>query len=385
MPNYKDGSILNLMSSIGGALGWKSKYGQLKNFPSSELKGSKNIVLIVFDGLGYEFLQKYGKGTVLKGNLKGKITSIFPSVTSNANTSFFLGVPAADHGITGWHTYIKELGMIVIGLPYVSRAGWISMGDVLDIKKVFNFEPFANKIKSNPYVIIDKNLVNSDFSQAAFGKAKRIGCKSIPDHFNKIKKIIKSNNKKKYIHTYWPKHDSLCHEHGTKSKKVLRHFKEFDKELGKFLKSIKGTNTTVILTADHGMIDVAKNRIVDLKNHPKLRDTLLMSLCGDFRHAYCYVKKGHEKEFERYVKTKLKHACELHKSIDLVKKGYFGPFKPCKQFFERIGDYTIIMKKNYGIYDRLEGQKQKTSDYNIGDHGGLSQEEMYVPLVVVKT
>jgi len=52
LPNYKDGSIVNLMSSIGRALGHKSPYKPLKILDPKELKDSKNIVLMVIDALG---------------------------------------------------------------------------------------------------------------------------------------------------------------------------------------------------------------------------------------------------------------------------------------------------------------------------------------------
>lgn len=45
LPNYKDGSIVNLMSSIGAFLGARSQYAPLKIFPSKYLKNSKNIAI----------------------------------------------------------------------------------------------------------------------------------------------------------------------------------------------------------------------------------------------------------------------------------------------------------------------------------------------------
>tara|TARA_Y100000310_G_scaffold314015_1_gene362999 strand:- start:420 stop:752 length:333 start_codon:yes stop_codon:yes gene_type:complete len=84
LPNYKDGSILNLMSSIARAFGTKTKYNPLKLLSPKELKNSKNVVLIVIDGLGYDYLQKYGKNSILNKYVKGKITSVFPSATTAA-------------------------------------------------------------------------------------------------------------------------------------------------------------------------------------------------------------------------------------------------------------------------------------------------------------
>jgi hypothetical protein len=149
-----------------------------------------------------------------------------------------------------------------------------------------------------------------------------------------------------------------------------------------FVNSLKGTDTTLIITADHGIINTPKNKIINMKNHPKLKETLSMPLSGEHRFAYCYVKPSKERDFLKYVKTKLKKYCEVHKSEDLLKKNYFGLFTPHKNFIDRIGDYTLIMKDNYSLYDNPEYQKEK--HYHIGEHGGLSKEELYVPLIVIK-
>lgn len=75
--NYKNGSILNLVSSIGKALGAKMSYPPLRILNKNELKGYKKIVLMVIDGLGYEYLMKHGKNSIFNKYLKGKITYVF--------------------------------------------------------------------------------------------------------------------------------------------------------------------------------------------------------------------------------------------------------------------------------------------------------------------
>jgi hypothetical protein len=48
---------------------------------------------------------------------------------------------------------------------------------------------------------------------------------------------------------------------------------------------------------------------------------------------------------------------------------------------ERVGDYTLVMKANWTIKDWLPGEKHHTV---IGVHGGVTEAEMMVPLVVVQ-
>ena len=386
IPNYKDGSILNLMSSIGKNFGWNSKYKPLKLLPPKDLKDSRNVVLMVIDGLGYEYLMKYGKGSVFNQYLKGKMTSVFPTSTTSAIPAFMTGDACVKHGMTGWNVFLKEFGSIAIPLIYALKIDkTFSLSQEKDIRDVFDLRPFANKIKVNSYNVILDVIAKSDFTLAASGKMKIKSYKDTKGYFRTVKNILKTDKKKKYIYAYYHEHDHYAHEKGVGSKKVLTHFKKLNKELKLFLKSIEGTNTTLIITADHGEIDSPNSKIVNLEKHPKLNALLSNQLCGESRFIYCYVKSGKGKEFERYMKTKLKHACELYKSKDLVKKGFFGLYGQHEKLLDRIGDYVLIMKDNYVFYNNLSYKKGgKEIERNIGDHGGLSKEEMLVPLIVIK-
>lgn len=121
LPNYNDNSIVNLMSSILKKFGGKSIYSPLKILDQSELSDVNNIVLLVFDGLGYNFLEKHGTHTFMFKNLKGKITSVFPTTTASAMSAFYTGLAPQNHGIPAWFTYLKELGLISTILPMTIR------------------------------------------------------------------------------------------------------------------------------------------------------------------------------------------------------------------------------------------------------------------------
>ena len=112
-----------------------------------------------------------------------------------------------------------------------------------------------------------------------------------------------------------------------------------------------------------------------------MQETLVLPLSGERRVAYCYVCPNKVKQFEQYVKQKLRKECTLYKSEELVKRGYFGLGLENSKLLERIGDYTLIMKENYVIFDELLGEKRS---FHIGNHGGISKEEMFVPLIVIK-
>ena len=64
----------------------------------------------------------------------------------------------------------------------------------------------------------------------------------------------------------------------------------------------------------------------------------------------------------------------------MIDKGWFGLADPHPRLRERVGDYALVMQEDYAIRDRIAGEKPFR---HIGVHGGVSREEMRVPLVVV--
>ncbi|MBI4895109.1 MAG: alkaline phosphatase family protein [Candidatus Aenigmarchaeota archaeon] len=374
LPNYKDGSVVNLISSIKTAFGQQSLYENLKDLPSESID-SRNIILFMIDGLGYDYVEKNSKSFLFK-HLKGKITSVFPSSTAPCVTSFFTGLSPSEHMITGWYMYSKEIGTTSMPLPYITRLGRIPVSLKIKSEKFFKQSTIFNNI--NSYILLPEDLATSDYNKTLCKKAKLVAYNGLTDFFKKINKIISKDRRKKYIYAYWPDFDILCHLYGKKSKESLKNFRKLDKEILKFSKKLK--DTTIIVTADHGHIDTVKSRTIVLNKHPKVIECLERPLSGETRVAYCYVKPTFQRKFEKYIKKTFSHACDLYKSQYIAKKGWFGP-NVSKELLERIGDYILIMKDNYVIKDIIIGEIDRPF---IGNHGGVSEEEMFVPLIVIK-
>ena len=179
LPNYKDGSIVNLMSSILQAQGGKSEYDSLPSLNPNELSKSQNIVLMIIDGLGYEYLAKYGKDTIFAKYLKDKITSVFLPTTAVAITTFLTGVAPAQHGITGWFVYLKELGLVSTILFFNPRCGGLNFGKInVKPEMIFNEKTIFEKINRKSFHITKKQYVNSDYTTAFCKGAKRLSYKN---------------------------------------------------------------------------------------------------------------------------------------------------------------------------------------------------------------
>ncbi len=376
-PDYSN-CILNLVSSVlkgtDNKSDMKGLLNPLKQLPPEKFN-KKNTLVLIIDGLGYEFLKKHGKNSFMHKNLFSKITTVFPPTTASAITSFFTGETPAEHASPGWFVWLKELGSVTSILPFETRcaglpfsAAGIMPEDVIRGSTIFD------RTKINCSIVNTRKIINSESSEKFYGGHKRYPYDTLDGLFLQARKALNRQGKN-LVFAYWPEFDSIAHLKGINHKQSIEHFKELDSKIFRFTKNLSDTN--VIVTADHGLIDATKEKIIRLKNHPKLEKMLRIPLCGEPRLAYCYVKAGMEKEFENYTK-KLKW-CDCIPSQEFIKRNFFGPGKN-PQLKERIGDYCLVMKENYALVDNLigEGEEELT-----GFHGGVSKEEIFVPVVLI--
>ena len=75
----------------------------------------------------------------------------------------------------------------------------------------------------------------------------------------------------------------------------------------------------------------------------------------------------------------LEDRAEIRLSRDLAAEGWFGPGTPHPRLAERIGDVTLLMRGHYTVKDWVAGEARHL---HIGNHGGTSDDEMLIPLII---
>lgn len=379
LPDYRGGSIVNLMSSIAAALGdGESDYPPADVLPAAELAGARRVVLLVVDGLGYEYLMR--REGRLRSHLRGRLTSVFPSTTASAIPTFMTGLAPQQHGLTGWNMYFRELGGIASVLPFRSRLGHQPLKAAgITPDGLLGLPPMFDRLPVPCHVVGPHRIVHSDFNVAISGRARRHGYDRLEAMFEAVIGLLRNDDARSYVYAYWAELDSLAHEHGMASPQVAAAFAELDAAFGHFLAAARGTGSVVLVTADHGLIDTAPDDIIDLDAHPGLRETLLLPLCGEPRVAYAYVRSGREARFEAYVRDRLAGRVLAYRSEELVRQGWFGFGAIHPRLPDRIGDYVLIPQGRAILRDWLAGEERYQ---HIGVHGGLTATEMQVPLIV---
>jgi hypothetical protein len=381
-PDYQGGSIVNLMRSLADACGAAPlPYEPLRGLDVAAF-GSRHIVLLVLDGLGYNHLQRAARGGFLQRHHHSRLTSVFPSTTASAVTTFLTGLAPQQHALTGWHMYFSELDAIAAVLPLTPRGAGRFSAEAGELPgRLFGYAPFANRIARPAAIVSPQYLVNSEFSTYHAGGASMRGFKGLAGLFGQIEAALREAHEPSYIYAYYPEIDALAHQHGVSSRQVATHLAAVDEAFGRFLEAIRGAGALVLAIADHGFIDSPPERVIELERHPRLAELVARPLCGERRAAYCYVRNGCAAQFETYVRQHLAECATLRRSTGLIEGGWFGPGTPDPRLAGRTGDYTLMMKADWTITDWLAGEKRHPQ---IGVHGGISADEMFVPLIVAE-
>jgi len=389
LPNYKQGSIVNLMSSIAGRFGLEMPYLELDLLRAEELAGSRNVVNIVIDGLGYEYLAQYCRDSLIFRHTRGKFTAGFPSTTASCITSYATGLAAKEHGVTGWYMKVTNnngIDVPAIPLLYCSRVDKIDLRKLnVDPGYVFPADSIAARLGRSLCAVLPEGAVNSVYTNQMVPSSERLTYHDLDSFFGVTAAAVNKNDQSleaRYIYAYLPVFDTMFHQVGEYAPELQDLFRLIDKGVDQFLTSIKGTDTVVILTADHGLLTTSQaEKRINLNDYPHIKDTLSFPLCGEPRTAYCYLKEGQDDRFLKYVRDDLAHVCDVHKSSSLVEQGYFGLHTAAADFHNRIGDYILLMKDDYLLKDFVPGEETR---FHMGNHGGLSKAEMHIPLSIFK-
>jgi predicted AlkP superfamily pyrophosphatase or phosphodiesterase len=380
LPDYSGGSIVNLMASLQvGLSGEKHAYPPLRQLSPDEVGRHRQVILWIIDGLGYDYLTAHADALYLNAALKGRMTSVYPPTTASAITTFLTGEAPQQHGITGWFVYFRELGSILSVLPGRARYGGSGYGaGGIDVAKLLAHRAFADRIGVASYSLSPAYIVDSEFNRAHLGPSTPIGFNNLQEMCDKTLELSRRSGRR-FISLYWPELDTIGHHAGIWSEQAVSHLRQLDQIFQRLCEGLQGSDTLLLVCADHGQIDSSPEQTLLLDDYPELQRSLVLPLCGEPRSAYCYLRPGCEQLFDETVSNRFQSLASLYSSSVLIEQEWFGLGTPHSRLAERIGDRVLLMQERAILKDRLAQEKPIQM---IGMHGGLSKEELWVPLVI---
>lgn len=381
LPDYTGQGIVNLLQSIATACGGGARYPGLTALPAATLSQARHIVLLVIDGLGQRTLERHPACPNLQRHAISSMSSVFPSTTASAITTFMSGLAPAQHALTGWHMHFAQIGRTLAILPLTPRGGPPLAAPEALMPHLCAYPSLFEQLSRESWALTPRSIAGSPFNAWHTRGATSLAYASPREMFAQIAGLLKGAKAPRYVYAYTADLDSQSHRHGCNSAPARRTLAALDQGFGELLRDAQGSDSWLLVTADHGFIDSPPQRVVSLDDHPQLAALLSQPLCGERRAAYCYVAPENRAAFADYVGEHLAHCADLRESAALIDAGWFGPPPYHRELAMRVGDYTLVMKDDWTIKDQLPGEKPHRM---VGVHGGVSGDEMAVPLIAVR-
>lgn len=360
MPDYHHG-LVNVANSILKRFGVSTNHESLGELDYRLSGNYRNVVLFLFDGLGYNIL-KDNKSLCpfLYKHLVTSISSTFPSTTMAARTTVESGLNPVEHGWLGWDMYFKEFDDVITLTTNVYKGTDVKPANYHVAKTLLSYESVVEKVNKVPGCHAEKLTVYSNHPNESL---KKMG--------KKIKKITK-NGLKNYVYAYYNEPDRVMHHEGVGSSGMKDYLKHINEAFEKICNSLK--DTMVIAIADHGHVNVTYINLVDYPNITKMLDG---KISIDDRATSFRVKPPYKKAFAHEIKAVLKDDFILMSKEEVIKNKLYGDGKENKYYRDGLGDYFAIGIGNKAIrYDDSSNQHKSA-------HSGLTVDEMLVPLIIV--
>lgn len=323
-----------------------------------EEKKYTNIVLLLYDGMGSNLIDKHlSSHDFLKTHKIKNVHAVFPPTTTASTTSLLSGLNPCEHGWLGWDLYFKDVDETVTMFLNTKK----------DTNELVAMENLGRKYF--PYTsIID--LINKKYEAYQLMPFGENAYQNLEDMNEKIMDLCKSDNKK-FIYAYSDEPDHTMHEVGTDAKETKKLFQKINKNTEKLCQSLN--NTLVIVIADHGHLNCQS---ITLSDYPDIFDLLKHDISIEGRACAFFVKEGKKEEFEKLFVKYFSKDFELYTKEEVIRHKFFGTGKENPKFQDSLGDYLAIAISNK--YFRYNEDSIKL----ISMHAGITEDEVLVPLII---
>ncbi|NKX54887.1 alkaline phosphatase family protein [Arthrobacter mobilis] len=370
-PGYGRDSIADVFTSAAAALG-------LDSFPNAlGLPAARRVCVVMVDGLGKALLkQRGGHAPFLRKCLENSRTlgSAFPSTTAASLASLGTGLEPGRHGMVGYDVLDPQQDKVVNQL-----GSWDDGVDPL------RWQPNPTVLEQVAAEVPVVTVSLPQFAASGMTRAALRGGAFVPASSGHARTGAAAEQlagqDKMLMYLYFNELDKAGHRHGCGSVQWGHALEELDSDMRR-LSAHLPADTLLLLTADHGMLDVAPEHRIDFSADPALTAGLRHT-AGEPRMLHLYFEPdasaAHREQLLRAWQSAYGRRAWILTRDEAVAHGLFGRVEPA--VMPRIGDVLVAAREPLALYDmrRLPASALEL----VGQHGSLTRAERDVPLLTL--
>lgn len=333
----------------------------------------RRAVVVLVDGLGFDLLrQRSGHAPFLRKHLPHahRVPCGFPTTTATSMGSFGTGLPPGAHGLVGMQVLDPQTDRLVNEL---------SWEDGPDPRL---WQPHETVFEAAVDAGVAVTMVGphyfegSGLTTAALRGARFTAARSLDERVAAAVSAVRAAPRA-LVYLYWGEVDKIGHVHGCQSWQWGEQVESVDRALASLAGRVPD-DTLIVVTADHGMVDISHEDRLDLINEPDLMAGV-RHLGGEPRCLQLYTLDGAADDVAQAWRQRVGDRARVLLREQVVDEGWFGQVEG--RVAGRIGDLVIVMDDSFAMVH--SGLMRPEVVRLLGLHGSTSDAELAVPVIVV--
>jgi hypothetical protein len=382
LPAYGESTLADVLPGAAAALGVPVERGDLPADPlglADVLGGARRVAVLLVDGLGADLLRDHaGLAPTLAGLARpaGDLSAPCPSTTPVSLASLGTGLPPGSHGILGFVTLVPGEQGATGEDRTLNHVQWADDPDPdtwQPRRTIFEQADAAGVVATavGPYAYAGSGLTRSVYRGATYTGA--VG----PGDLSALLLHSLAASPRALVYGYIAELDLTGHVRGVDSAAWRTQLTLVDRLVEQLVSGLPH-DAALLVTADHGMLDVPADTRLDLDDEPDLADGVRV-LAGEPRARYVHTEAGAEADVLARWREVLGHRAWVVSREEAVGSGVFGPVDDA--LAARIGDVVALARGSWAL---TATQREPGPSRLAAYHGSLTATELAIPLLAAR-
>jgi hypothetical protein len=398
-PDYGGGGFANLPASVLAILGLRAEgdLPPLRELDPALTDGVRQVVVVLADGLGVGQLERLcerGDTPFLASLLERareredaqrfEVTSVFPSTTAAAITTLNTGRTPQEHGNLAYFVWLEEFSQVTQMLRWgraTQKRGSYFDDRSIDPSRFALVPSIHRQIRERggrSYLVEPEFFRNEAMTRMHGREAEYVGYVLPSTMGVRVGQLLDQRpwaGAPAYVYAYWAGIDTSAHLYGPRSPEHSSEAALFDRAMENAFRERRSGDTLAILTADHGHAECDPLKLIDLEGDPELRAMLRVPVAGEPRLAFLHTDRP--AEVRAHLERRWPGRFTCFDTDEAIAEGFFGRGDPAVAR-RRIGELCAMLDGDLSAtLVRVDGK----AVHLRGNHGGMTPDEMRVPVV----
>jgi len=367
-------SLADVLPAAAQSLGVKVRSGDAIGL---DLPPARTVVVLLIDGLGDQLLVERGGHAPFLRSLRagpGSVTlgSGFPSTTATSMGMLGTGLLPGAHGLVALDVLDPDRDVLFNELlwdPQVDPRRWQPSQTVFEKVAAAGLDV----IRIGPGFFDGSGLTEAVQRGGSF-----VAAQSLEQRVNAALAAVRSVRAAQsgLVYVYWGDLDKAGHEHGCSSWRWVEELERIDAFTRRLAEGLP-SDAMLLVTADHGMVDVPFENRLDLAQEPDLAAGI-RHVGGEPRSLQLHCRPGAAGDVVAAWRERLGPDMTVMTRDEAVAGDWFGPVS--EHVLARIGDVVTSAVGPVAVVDSRTARPQILK--LIGFHGARTPAETLIPLLV---